>query len=144
MRLIKHAAHGFAHELQRLKSDKIGGRDASRRLLSAKLEPPLTVPAALPHADVLSPAPSRSALFPQHLKNPDLLVPTALGLIAVATIFEAVMLALEIALGGDDAVWHWLTMVGMIVVFLAVLASFLLMRRKIRQLAELVEHDARS
>ena len=47
------------------------------------------------------------------------------------------MLALEIALGGDDAVWHWLTMVGMIVVFLAVLASFLLMRRKIRQLAEL-------
>ena len=47
------------------------------------------------------------------------------------------MLCLEIALGGDDAVWHQLTIVGMAVIFLAILASFLLLRRRIRQLAEL-------
>jgi len=69
------------------------------------------------------------------LNNPDLLVPAALGLIGLATVFEALMLGVEIALGGDDSLWHRLTLAGMAVVFLAVLLSFRLLRQRIRNMA---------
>lgn len=97
----------------------------------------LTAPAGLTLPGASPSAFSPRALIPQRLNNPDLLVPAALGLIALATVFEAVMLGIEVALGGADEPWHQLTLAGLVVIFLAVLASFHLLRQRIRHLADL-------
>ena len=75
--------------------------------------------------------------LPQRLRDPDLMVPVALGLILLATAFEVLMLVLEITLGGDDRPFHLLTMIGLVVIFIAVLASFHLLGQRIEHLAQL-------
>src|SRR5688572_24772794 len=75
--------------------------------------------------------------FPQRLRDPDRMVPMALGLILAATAFEVLMLVLEIALGGDDQPFHLLTLAGLVVIFITVLASFHPLGRRIEHLADL-------
>jgi signal transduction histidine kinase/DNA-binding NarL/FixJ family response regulator len=65
------------------------------------------------------------------------MVPAALGLILLAAVFEALILALEIGLGGDDRSFHMLAITGLVVIGIAVLASFRLLGRRIKHLAQL-------
>lgn len=130
---------GFAHD----EAGIIAG-EHWRRCLPAisHTEPALTVPAGLTLPGTTPSAPEGRAftprhLIPQKLRNPDLLVPVALGLIGVATLFEAAMLAVEISLGGADQPWHNLTIGGLVVIFIAVLISFHLLRQRIVHLAGL-------
>jgi signal transduction histidine kinase/DNA-binding NarL/FixJ family response regulator len=101
-----------------------------------------SVPALTVRADISIPgAPAAFRAFrlqlPRHLRDPDLAVPVAFGLILLATAFEVLMLALEITLGGDDRSFHLLALVGLMVIFVAVLASCYFLRRRIEQLAQL-------
>ena len=105
--------------------------------------PGMTPDAADPHAtgtDAAGPdAKTARAFIPHRLQNPELLVPAALSLIAVATVFEAAMLGMEIAVGGEDQPWHNLTIAGLVVIFVAVLVSFHLLRKRIAHLASLTD-----
>jgi signal transduction histidine kinase/DNA-binding NarL/FixJ family response regulator len=75
--------------------------------------------------------------LPQRLHDPDWMVPVALGLILLATAFEALMLALEIMLGGSDRLFHLLTLIGLVGIVIAVLTSFHLLRQRAERLEQL-------
>src|SRR6187402_973336 len=100
------------------------------------------VPALTGPVDMSVPGarPSMRALpfrLPRRLRDPDLVVPAALGLILLATAFEALMLVLEMALGGDDRPFHLLAMAGLAVILGAGVASAPLLGRRIAHLAQL-------
>ncbi len=61
----------------------------------------------------------------------------ALSLILLATLVEAALLASDIATGGDHRPFHLVTLVVLLVILLAGLASFALLRRRIAALVDL-------
>ncbi len=65
------------------------------------------------------------------------LLPMAFGLIVLATLFEAVLLLLEIWWGGGHWSEHRFTLFGLLAVIIAVVASYRLLHHRITQLAQL-------
>jgi signal transduction histidine kinase len=96
----------------------------------------LTAPVDILPTDARLPGRHVPLHLPQRLRDPDLMVPAVLGLILLATAFEALMLVLEITLGGDDRPFHLLTLIGLVVIFIAVLASYRLLGLRIERLAQ--------
>jgi signal transduction histidine kinase/CheY-like chemotaxis protein len=73
----------------------------------------------------------------RRLRDPELLVPAAIGVILLATIVEASMLVLEGTLGGQDRFVHRLALTGYAMAFVAVLASCRVLVRRIEPFAQL-------
>ena len=71
------------------------------------------------------------------LRNPDLLVPGALGVILLAAAFVAVLLALEISFGRGFGLFEALMISGLAVIAGAAVASFGLLKRHVRLLAQI-------
>jgi signal transduction histidine kinase/ActR/RegA family two-component response regulator len=63
--------------------------------------------------------------------------PATLGVVLVATAFEAVVLVLRISLRGDDRFFHLLALIGLGLIFIAGLASFRLRVQRTEQRAQL-------
>ncbi|MEO5706331.1 MAG: ATP-binding protein [Alteraurantiacibacter sp.] len=61
----------------------------------------------------------------------------ALGLILLATAFEATLLAVEASSISDSRPFHWLTLVVLLVIMFSGLASFILLRRRVDELETL-------
>ena len=88
-----------------------------------------------------APAPSglgEAGTAPQlPLFNTDRATALALSLILLATVIEAALLASDIATGGANSSFHVITLVVLLVILLAGLASFALLRRRIAALVDL-------
>ncbi len=61
----------------------------------------------------------------------------ALGLILLATTFEATLLVAEASSAGGSKPFHWLTLAVLLVILLSGLTSFILLRRRVEQLEHL-------
>ena len=73
----------------------------------------------------------------QRLRDPDLMVPVVLGLIILTTAFVVSMLVLENMHGGDDRPFRLLALIGLVVIFIAVLAGYHLLGRRTEHMAQL-------
>ena len=73
--------------------------------------------------------------LPPGLRNHAALVQIAFGLILAATVFEALMLVLEIVQGGQTWWARRYTLLGLVAILTAVSASYWLLRQRLAQLA---------
>ena len=73
--------------------------------------------------------------LPPGLRNHAALVQIAFGLILTATVFEALMLVLEIVQGGQTWWARRYTLLGLVAILTAVSASYWLLRQRLAQLA---------